>query len=221
MRKLTSLPYYLSSIPTILFKLNFWEVPLVALRKPILLRLKNGLNFYVWGLMDVWTVKEVVLDKQYEEVREIGKNDVVVDIGGGIGDFSVLASTRARKVFSCEVDSNRVALMKKNIKVNNVKNVIIVQRRVRSLKNLFRLLKIERCNFLKVDCEGCEYQIFADAQDSLKKIEHIVMEVHLFDKQMVDKFAKLREMLKSNGFSVVEKENPVHAYLKFLYASRK
>lgn len=82
MRKLTSLPYYISSIHTLLFKLNFWVIPLVVWRKPVLLRLKNGMRFYVWNVMDVWAVKEVVLDQQYESVRRVSKNDIVVDIGG-------------------------------------------------------------------------------------------------------------------------------------------
>lgn len=112
-------------------------------------------------------------------------------------------------------------LMQKNIKVNNAKNVTAFKREVQSLDEIFRLLRMKKCNFLKVDCEGYEYKIFRKSQKSLAKIEHIAMEIHLFDEKMVEEFTKLKKQLRFHGFSIIEEENPVHSYLKFLYASKK
>ena len=40
----------------------------------------------------------------------------------------------------------------------------------------------ERCDFLKIDCEGAEYQIFANMTDeTLKKIKRIAAEFHPFN----------------------------------------
>jgi len=48
-----------------------------------------------------------------------------------------------------------------------------------SLKEIFEKNKITRCDFLKMDCEGCEYQIFAKTpKQILQRINHLVMEYH-------------------------------------------
>jgi FkbM family methyltransferase len=47
------------------------------------------------------------------------------------------------------------------------------------LGTLFDRYKIERCDFLKLDCEGCEFEIILDSAPALiGRIERIVMEYH-------------------------------------------
>ena len=50
--------------------------------------------------MDIWTLKETLIDKQYEKFNKIEKDDLVIDIGAAIGDFSISASKRANKVIA-------------------------------------------------------------------------------------------------------------------------
>ena len=55
------------------------------------------------------------------------ENDLVLDIGAGIGDFSVLASRHVGKngkVIALEPDVERYGLLKLNIQKNNCQNVI-------------------------------------------------------------------------------------------------
>jgi FkbM family methyltransferase len=48
-----------------------------------------------------------------------------------------------------------------------------------SLATLFERLQIERCDFLKLDCEGCEFEIILNADPQLvRRIGRIVMEYH-------------------------------------------
>jgi FkbM family methyltransferase len=48
-----------------------------------------------------------------------------------------------------------------------------------SLATLFGRYKIERCDFLKLDCEGCEFEILLDSGPSaLSRVERVVMEYH-------------------------------------------
>jgi FkbM family methyltransferase len=48
-----------------------------------------------------------------------------------------------------------------------------------SLATLFERFKIERCDFLKLDCEGCEFEIILDSDPALmRRIDRIVMEYH-------------------------------------------
>ena len=48
-----------------------------------------------------------------------------------------------------------------------------------NLATLFDRYRIERCDFLKLDCEGCEFEIILDSERSLMdRIDRIVMEYH-------------------------------------------
>jgi len=63
--KFNALKYYLKSIKTLLQNTNYWMIPLVLIRKPILISTKS-IKLWVSNLMDIWTLKEVILDHQYE-----------------------------------------------------------------------------------------------------------------------------------------------------------
>jgi FkbM family methyltransferase len=88
-----------------------------------------------------------------------------------------------------------------------------------SLTDFFEVNRIEHCNFLKLDCEGCEFEILLNAgSEILQKIDHICLEYH-------DGFTEfshhdLVDYLEQNGFRVAAIPNPVHKYLGFLHASR-
>lgn len=67
-----------------------------------------------------------------------------------------------------------------------------------SLQDIFDLNSIEQCNFMKMDCEGEEYQIMAALPDShYAKIRKICMEYHLSNvkpkslDEMISRLAKL------------------------------
>ena len=86
--------------------------------------------------MDIWTLKETLIDKQYEKFNEIKKDDLVIDIGAAIGDFSISASKRASKVIAYECDAERVMLMEKNIKLHQTKNIIVRNEKALSLNQI-------------------------------------------------------------------------------------
>lgn len=75
-----------------------------------------------------------------------------------------------------------------------------------SLADIFRNNKIKRCDFLKVDCEGGEYDIlFGAPKEILKRIRLIVLEYHewLYKRKNVNDLIRL---LDSLGFDVKRKE---------------
>jgi len=45
------------------------------------------------------------------------------------------------------------------------------------------------------------------------------MEAHLFDSKMKIEYKKLIQTIKDNKFIVTEVDNPVHTYIKFIFAS--
>jgi FkbM family methyltransferase len=78
---------------------------------------------------------------------------------------------------------------------------------------------IDHCDYLKMDCEGAEYEIlFACSYTELMKIDRICMEVH--DGITCHSRDEMIEFLKSNGFKIRLTLNPVHDNLAYLFAER-
>ena len=176
-----------------------------------------------------------------------------MDIGGHIGAFAVSAALRAAngKIYAFEPFAGNYAFLKKNIELNNLKNVIPLNIAVASdskgrtlflakmnssahsltkksgnfvkvpsisLEQFFRERNIEKCDFLKMDCEGAEYDILlSTGGETLRKIKQINMEYHLpsfFGAGSPDLFPKLISHLKNAGFEVsVKKENYQRGYI--------
>lgn len=76
-----------------------------------------------------------------------------------------------------------------------------------------------RCDFLKVDCEGCEYALLmGSSAEVLARVQRISAETHeIGDGKSA---ASLAAFLKDSGFHVRQRPNPVHGHLGFLYAEQ-
>ena len=69
-----------------------------------------------------------------------------------------------------------------------------------SLNDIFDLIKVDRINYLKVDCEGSEYEIFENF-DSLDKVDMIGMELHDFyglerKRKMIEKIHQTHHIIE-------------------------
>lgn len=79
---------------------------------------------------------------------------------------------------------------------------------------------IPKCDFMKMDCEGAEYDIFFNAApQTLAKIDRICMEYH--DELTAHNHNELAQFFQSHGYSVKSEVNPVHGYIGLMYAWRK
>ena len=125
--------YYLCSIFELLWGFCEWGLILrlfLHLTPPgcFTFTLRNyGLIFTVRGVMDVWSIKETFLNRFYERYGCIIQDGwCVIDIGAGVGDFSLLAGVRTPhgKVFAFEPFPESYELLIENIKQNSCKNII-------------------------------------------------------------------------------------------------
>jgi FkbM family methyltransferase len=86
-----------------------------------------------------------------------------------------------------------------------------------ALDSIFEQSGLQRCDFIKADCEGAEFDIFLSASpDTLAKIKHICLEYH--DGVTAHWHPELAQHFQARGFAVQTLPNPVHKHLGFMYA---
>lgn len=87
-----------------------------------------------------------------------------------------------------------------------------------SLKEIIDANSIQKCNFLKIDCEGAEYDILRSVPDEyFKIIMKIGMEYHFSDTKS-DLLKELKERLQNMDYKI--EENPLLNGLGLLFAKR-
>ena len=101
------------------------------LPKDGLMRLRRkSLVFRIRSRMDAWSVKEAVIDRFYERKgMRIADDWTVVDIGAAIGEFTVAAACRARAgmVYAFEPNQESVRILRENLDLNHLRNVLVNQ----------------------------------------------------------------------------------------------
>jgi len=211
----------------------------------------------VFSLMDLWILKETLLDRQYEKVSlPLQDGWIVMDIGAALGDYAIWAAKQIPhgRVIAVEPYPPSVSLLRSNIEKNHVFNIEVfagavaatsgsttlqveqgsivqnstathqktgqlIEVKTTSLDDLFSQFDLKKCDYLKMDCEGGEYEIlFSASVESLAKIDRICMEVHdcMTDHNRVD----MIKFLEKSGYRTRLTLNPVHAALAYLYAEK-
>lgn len=239
--------------PGVVFSLFFRRSTKYAAR----VNLKNGETFMVFSLMDLWILKETLLDRQYELVSlPLQDGWTIVDIGAALGDYAVWAAKQVPhgRVIAVEPYPPSVSLLRSNIDKNHVYNVEIfagaiaassgttslqveqgsivqnstavgqknkqeVEVKTASLEDLFAKFEIKKCDYLKMDCEGGEYEIlFSASTQLLANIDRICMEVH--DGMTSHNREDMIAFLEKSGYQTRLTHNPVHADLAYLYGEK-
>lgn len=88
-----------------------------------------------------------------------------------------------------------------------------------TLERIFEKNRIERCDLLKMDCEGAEFDIIYGAPvDLFKKIDHIFLEYHDWIQGADSR--KLQQYLEKSGYKVQRIQNSKMKELGFLWCKR-
>jgi FkbM family methyltransferase len=175
----------------------------------------NGFKLAVNDQLE--SLEEVINDYNFSDIRE---TDIVLDIGANIGAFTMLASKKAKWVYS--VEPLYTDILYKNLKINYVENVTVLElglgeqgninityRRIGKTVHCYSLSDIiamcgDHVDFLKIDCEGGEWTI---KPHELKNIRRIEAEVHNFDtKNNKHDIKNFIQMLKDVGFDYTIKQ---------------
>jgi FkbM family methyltransferase len=124
--------YYAGSIPRLLAGMQPWpRVLAIFLRTagpgPYTVTLRrSGLRFTARSAMDLWSIKETLLDRFYERYgASVQPGWTVVDIGGGLGDYAIFAAAEQPtcRVHTIEPTPESFALLEHNLAANQLTNV--------------------------------------------------------------------------------------------------
>lgn len=179
-----------------------------------------NLDNFDWGCThDSWkayVTEEVLVNKTYEQFFKVEENDIVVDLGASVGDFiwsvkdSKFKHCWVVEPLDCYFDSMLNNLM--GMPVSFVKAAVSSEKcmdlafngeeyspRVITFREFLSENNIKHIDFLKVDCEGGEYDVFSSEHlPFLKTINKIVVEFHLNDEIQKAKFKKFRNEILSS-----------------------
>ena len=146
-------------------------------------------------------VENLVLDV-YDR-KEIHSGDIVIDLGAGIGEFSLTASKIVGpngKVIAIEPSPEDFQALLLNLTENNCQNVIplnmAVSNRSEALKLKFKgktfeckanslgnilsnlNINVDAIKFMKMDIEGAERDVIPSNLDLIKGMHFLAMEIH-------------------------------------------
>lgn len=145
---------------------------------------------------------------------EINHIDNITTINSAVGERNEIRLLSIGTVLSgCQLvpSGNSVPTMKKSIEVD-----------CRTLADIMQESNIDlekSCSFIKLDCEGSEYEILKSIDDEkLSRIKVISMEYHLKNGKIPMK--KLVKRLKYFAFNVEILPDKFHPGLGFIYASQ-
>jgi hypothetical protein len=150
--------------------------------------IKDGVKFrhMYWSILGIF---------DYGEYELLGVRDrVVVDVGAFVGDSSIYFALKgARKVIAIEPHPEAYVEMLENIKLNNLENIIVPinayliceqnkahfgEAPMVTLNDVVSKYSIDGNAVLKMDCEGCEYDIILYDYAHVKLFDEIILEYH-------------------------------------------
>jgi FkbM family methyltransferase len=224
----------------------------VGADSPGVVRLRRGPRFEVRGGLDLWLLKEVCLDREYERFSTpVGETATVVDIGAGIGELAIHLAVGhpGRRVIAVEPAPDTFAILERNIALNSIACVTAVRGAIASggdplsldlgtepalrsttrtlapgrlpvptltLGELFDRHSVDRCDLLKIDCEGCEEEILRDPPACpLDRVDRLVVETHRAGAGDL-----LAATLAGRGFTTRVAPSRIHRHLALVYAER-
>jgi methyltransferase, FkbM family len=143
-----------------------------------------------------WTIYEIFDCGEYEPLNV--KDRVVVDVGAYVGDSAIYFALKgAMKVVAVEPHPANFAEMLENIKLNNLGGVIVPINAglaskpdeiyienvgavpVVTLSELISRLGFDPSNaVLKIDCEGCEFDVILNDYEHVRLFKELILEYH-------------------------------------------
>lgn len=180
-----------------------------------------NLDKFNWGPTSEKFKKQVQKEvfegvNDYEKYFEVEQDDIVVDIGATVGEFTyMILDKKPKHCYVVEPVSAFFDTLKSNLQGHPVSftNAAITKDSVCKIKwdgfdesvntltfeQFIKLNRLSHVDFLKFDCEGGEYDIFSEGNlPFLKTIPKIVGEFHLRTGILKENFRHFRDKILPN-----------------------
>lgn len=191
---------------------------------------ENTIDGFDWGANSEETVNivgpEIFDNRIYEKFAFVKDGDVVVDIGANVGAFAYSIKDRLiKKIYCVEPSNGLVETLRKNLKnmpyciVNkaissknednidlpnphNIFNHVGNSYDSITFKKFIEDNNISNIDFLKVDCEGGEYEIFNEENRGyiINNVKNVALEWHFLNENTIENFKIFRNYYL-NGYN--------------------
>ena len=115
-------------------------------------------KFYCRNFYDFWIISPN-FEEEVLRYLKISKNEIFIDIGAHIGKYSVIAAKKCKNVISIEPEKNNFEILKKNVTLNSLKNVILLNCACSDKKGYLKLYISETTGGHSLERKGKTYQI--------------------------------------------------------------
>ncbi|MCD6096625.1 MAG: FkbM family methyltransferase [Thermoprotei archaeon] len=130
----------------------------------------------IWGV-----VRGVLLDREYEYLPEFElhnyRNGIIIDAGAHVGLFSIMASLFAKEVIAIEPHPINFMLLKANMRRNNIRNVVTLNRALWPIRGQYELFEgnsSDKNTLLPNGCNAYTYKVSTvTLSDLIKKYGEI------------------------------------------------
>lgn len=189
--------------------------------------------------------RKVYFAQRHVTLRE---GDVVVDLGANMGLFTLLAAIKCQRVIAVDAQSGFRKDIEANLRSNGVLHKAAIEVALvgggsgvfadanafrgashfegvlppqLSMPELMERHELSRIDFLKMDIEGSEFDLFRGSTDWLARVDRIAMEVHA----QAGSAAELSAILERAGFTTEFRTPDLRVHAPFhadgyLYAYR-
>ena len=153
---------------------------------------------------------EIFQESIYEKFFQVEENDIVVDLGASVGPFTYsIQNKKPKHCYTVEPLTPHINTINKNLSqfpVTIIHAAITDKKKIKiswdgyeeypqtlSFEEFRTNYNVDKIDFLKVDCEGGEYDVFSeDNIHFLKTVPKIVTEFHLHGDVGKAKFREFR-----------------------------
>lgn len=132
--------------------------------------------------------------------KEVKSGDIVLDIGANIGYYSLIFSRIVGpkgRVFAFEPDPNNFALLRKNIEINNLQNVTLIQKAV---SDVSKPISFYLCNY-----NHAQHRIYPSSRcNETITVESITIDEYFSGKEFHDKINFVKMDVEGAEYDVIE-----------------
>jgi FkbM family methyltransferase len=172
----------------------------------------NGFKMYIDPTDALDLKKNLIFEKFETELvaQHVSKGDTILDLGANIGYFTLLFSKLVGDtgmVHAFEPDPNNFSILKKNIEINNIKNVVLNQKAVSDVS--------KKISFYRCDYNHAQHRVYPSSRCNEEiQVDAITIDEHFQSLNYSKKidFVKMdvegAEYDAINGMSKTLKSNP-------------